>query len=151
MQWNFREGFVPLPSELNHTDLLPPNGKQSITIAASTTIDAVLMWLHGNNGIGGCCSQSYLQIFANDGTLVATSTDITFANNEEHEGAYSFPTPITLNPGIYWLVPTQGPSDFTNGTWIFGSSGDAYADGTWLDSTGTDTGKDAYFKLHPAP
>lgn len=93
-----------------------------------------------------------MRIFADDGALVATSDDIAFRDGEEHEGLYSFLAPVTLAPGRYSLVPTKGPSQNTNGTWFFGSPGDAYPGGTWIDSgNGLDTGKDAYFRLRSAP
>ena len=109
------------------------------------------MWIHGNGGSGSCCSQSYMRIFASDGTLVASSASITFGNGEEGEGLYSFSPSVSLTPGTYFLLLTKGPSANTNGTWIFGSSGDAYSGGAWLDGNGVDTGEDAYFKLRRAP
>ena len=150
--WSFPAGYVPAPQQLEHSTVLPW-GRQKILITTPMTIDAIYMWALGGPGSRYCCSQTYLNVFADSGGLpgepLATSTSFTIDIyiGGGFEIYYTFNQPLLLAPGAYWFGPLVGPSQTTEGTAFFGSAGDAYPSGFWANDSGADTGRDAYFRL----
>lgn len=149
--WNFPDDWTPLPSQTNHDVLLGNliDAGQKILIRTTTTIDGVALWIASDGGqYSGGASRLNIHYDNNDsvGTLLIASDGVGVGNNEgSKESMYSFPSPIILSPGYYWLVPVQASSN-TNGTRIYGSNNNSYADGYWLDNSG----RDAYFVLRRA-
>ncbi len=156
--WNFPVGYVPLPSQKDHSivvGVIRPDrtdGSQKITLTDTVTIDAAAMWIGFEYGWYSA-SISSLEIYRDNGSapgeLIAASTETGIGKEEApREAIYEFISPITLEPGAYWLTPKIGPSDRNNPnrTDIFGSSGDAYPDGFWSANPGAD----AYFLLRRA-
>ena len=124
-------------------------GSQKITINTQAAIDAVAMWIGPEFGWYSA-SISSLAVYRDDGgvpgDLIAVSNETGIGQYEApREAIYEFISPVTLDPGAYWLTPKIGPSDRNNPnqTDIFGSNGDAYPDGFWSANPGAD----AYFLL----
>ena len=150
--WNFPEGYVPLPAQLNHSGLV--SGKidgvsrigQLVTPAEDITVESVKFWIYNSGQY--CCVDSFLNIYADDGgdfgALIASSMDKrTNRNQLEQEVSYVFPTPVDLSGGTgYWLSPEKGP-DFLNDGQVYGAGGNPYPGGSWSE----DSDQDAYFVI----
>ena len=150
VDWSFPTGFVLLPSQLNHETIIGSTGGagQKIVIGNAATINSAAFFV-GPDGGPYNNSQSYIGIRKNSnglpGDLIGTSTPKTIGQlSAPQELVYPFDSPLLLEAGSsYWLVPVQGPSQTTNGSTIYGSLADSYADGFWSASPGAD----AYFRL----
>jgi len=154
--WNFPVGYVPLPSQKDHSNVVGvlgiTDGSQKIIINTAVTIDAAAMWIGPEFGWYNA-SVSNVNIHRDNagspGELIAASNDAGIGQYENnHEVLYVFNDPIILEPGAYWLTMVAGPAgrDNPNRTDILGSSGDAYPDGFWS----LNPGADAYFLLRRA-
>ena len=146
--WHFPAGYAPIPQQLDHAAGLP-GGAQKITFLATTTVSGVGLWI-GPQGGGYCCSQTFMSVHKDDGGIgdaLGASNPVTIGQYAgDGEAMYRFSSPITLPAGAYWFEVDGGPSHTTNGTSIYGSSGDAYAGGQWS----TAPGQDAYFRIEQA-
>ena len=148
LTWNFPAGYAPLPKQTNHSQNIGRAGSgQLIWLNATTTLTGIAMWV-GNDGGRYCCAESLLEIRADSGgsfgEVLATSANVRIGRNvDEQENLYGFSPAVTLPPGAYWLVVQNAPAEFSNGSNIWGSAGDSYADGQWS----ANAGKDAYFRL----
>ncbi|HVO28846.1 MAG TPA: M23 family metallopeptidase [Candidatus Paceibacterota bacterium] len=146
--WNFPDGYVPVPAQLDHSVQLM-GGAQSILFPATTTISGIALWTYAEPPYQWCCSRSSVALHADSdgapGDVIATSNQWVLSTGvDQVERLYQFSPPAVLAPGRYWFeLVDRGSEDRSNGTMIFGSPGDIYPDGEWSGNPG----QDAYFRL----
>jgi len=113
-------------------------GRQKITVPATVTVSAVELSV---DFVGSYIETSNVSIYAASstdsqlGALMGTSDSATVSAIYPIHQLYSFAPPVTLSPGIYWIVPV---GDNTR-VW-----GNVYAGGYWYGKYKTG---DAYFRL----
>jgi len=144
--WNFPDGYAPVPQQLDHSIVVGGDGgAQEIAFLATTTVRGIGFWTNGVFG-AWCCSDSAISIHQNIGgsmgPAIATSETVrTGPYAGDGERVYTFDSPPTLSPGLYWFL-VENPSGW-NDTQIFGSPGDSYPDGFWSPAAS----RDAYFRI----
>ncbi|MFH1246342.1 MAG: lamin tail domain-containing protein [Candidatus Liptonbacteria bacterium] len=144
--WNFPEGFVPLPLQLNHSEMVGDpryGGGQKITMMSDEQISSIYFWGE-NDGGQWCCAASRLEVHEDNsgtpGSIIATSSVFELDRfNRNGELQYNFDGLSLEISKSYWLIPVQTQ---WNPTRIYGSTRNPYLQGSWADSW-----SDAYFRM----
>lgn len=149
VDWNFPSGFVQLPSQLNHDNIISTtNGAQKFFVSYSASISAAALFVGPDGGSDSAYSQSYIEIRKDNdnlvGALVATSApQAIWQNDAQGEIVYTLNSPVQLEASSsYWIVAVRGPSQ-TSGTKYYGSISNPYPGGYWSNNTAYDI----YFRL----
>lgn len=123
--WSFPDGYVPLPSQTDHSGII--NGDpEKFHLYATTTITSIGLWtaFPGSNiyRMGLDSIEIHADAGGTPGALLGTS-NLTPAGLSL-EVWHGFPTPLVLPPGDYWLV--RGPQEFAGAFYYGNSQGEIY-------------------------